>query len=135
MTKGKLLISGGFFTAAALGVFLLSDCCSDWTRTEFATLEAAKAAQAFERGWLPPMLPAGTTHIVEINNVDTNRGRGSFRFPPESIPPYLAAIRADPGATVTESPAGIQIRLTTQTNKWTIELDQKNGVGQYTVGL
>ncbi len=63
--------------------------CSDTVRTEFATLDAAKQAKAFDRGWLPPLLPDGSTEIVEMNDLDINTGSGSFQYPTGATAHYL----------------------------------------------
>ncbi len=54
--------------------------CSDVVTTRFATLEEAKSQRAFERGWLPPLLPDSARAIVESDNLDVNTGTGSFEF-------------------------------------------------------
>ena len=66
--------------------------CSDTVRTEFKTLDDAMNAKAFERGWLSPLLPDGSTDIVEVNDLDINSGTGSFRVPVEAMSHYLEAI-------------------------------------------
>lgn len=107
--------------------------CSDIVRTEYKTLDDAKQTDAFSRGWLPPMLPDGTTNIVEINNVDLNAGNGSFRFPDDSIPMYLEHLGVQYGAAVTKREAAITITMTVATTSWKLELDIKEGKGTYSV--
>ena len=51
-------------------------CGSAVVRTEFKTVEAAKQANAFSRGWLPPVLPAGTTRW-DIK-LDLKNGEGTY---------------------------------------------------------
>ena len=107
--------------------------CSDTVRTEFKTLDDAKQAKAFSRGWLPPVLPAGAMDIVEVNDLDINRGRGSFRFPIESTSPYLKQLGTQHNAIVTKSVSGISIVVTNATTSWKIELNPKTGKGTYSV--
>jgi hypothetical protein len=107
--------------------------CSDTVRTEFKTLDQAKQANAFSRGWLPPLLPDGTVDIVEINDLDVNFGHGSFRFPVASTTPYLDALGTQHSATVTKSPFGITVVVTNEDTRWNIELDPKKGTGTYTI--
>jgi len=134
----RILIAVGVLLAFA-GIFFIlrysSYCDSDWVRTEFATLDEAKAANAFERGWLPPVLPDGTTKIVEVNDVEANFGEGSFIFPTESISAYLEAMQTAFGATVAEGTTGIRVQITLEATHWTIDLDQQAGLGKYAVEL
>lgn len=46
----------------------------------FPALADAKSQGAFERGWLPPLLPASARTIVERNNLDMNTGTGSLDY-------------------------------------------------------
>jgi hypothetical protein len=67
------------------GVLLISCAlagCNDTVTTRFADFEQAQSAGAFERGWLPPILPPSTTDIVEKNDLDLNIGEGLFSFSP-----------------------------------------------------
>lgn len=102
--------------------------CDDVIRTDYETLEDAKEAGAMS-GWLPPVLPNGATNIVEINDLDLNRGYGSFRFPKESMAPYLETLSADYGATITQSSSEISVAL----QRWDIILDPNKGSGTYTI--
>ena len=107
--------------------------CSDTVRTEFKTLDDAKQAKAFSRGWLPPLLPDGTTDIVEVNDLDVNHGDGSFRYPPDSTSSYLEQLVTQHGAMVTKSPLGISIVITNADTRWDIKLDPKKQEGSYSV--
>lgn len=107
--------------------------CSNTVRTEFKTLDEAKLAKAFSRGWLPPLLPDGSTHIVEVNNLDKNFGHGSFQFPTESTAPYIEALGARHSATITNTAFGISITMAKPRTQWTIELDPEEGTGTYSV--
>lgn len=117
----------------ALTVALAVAGCSDAKRTEFRTLNDAKRANAFSRGWLPPMLPDGTTEIVEVNDLDLNHGHGSFRFPPESTAAYLTTLGTQHGATVTKSSLGISVVVINAGTRWDINLDPRKGTGSYRV--
>ena len=117
----------------ALTVALAVAGCSDAKRTQFRTLNDAIRANAFSRGWLPPMLPDGTTEIVEVNDLDLNHGHGSVRFPPESTAAYLATLGTQHGATVTKSPLGISVVVINAGTRWDINLDPMKGTGSYRV--
>jgi hypothetical protein len=119
--------------AIALTALLLMTGCSDTVRTEFATLSAAKEAGAFNRGWLPPALPDGATQIAEINDLDINSGKGTFRFPADSTVTYLETMRTGFNATVTRSSVGITVDVTNDTTRWSVHLDPNKGRGKYSV--
>ena len=57
-----LIICSGL---ALLLVFIFQSSSWETVTTKFATLDEAIAARAFARGWLPPILPQGSTDIVE----------------------------------------------------------------------
>lgn len=107
--------------------------CSDTVRTEFKTLDDAKQAKAFDRGWLPPLLPDRSTDIVEVNDLDINNGTGSFRFPTEMTLRYLETIGREHGGIVTKSQVGITIAVTNADTHWNINLDPEKGAGTYSV--
>ena len=113
-------------------LFLIAGC-SDTVRTKFATLSAAKEAGAFNRGWLPPALPDGTTQIVEINNLDTNIGEGTFCFPIDSTSAYLETMKTKFNATITEDSDKIFLEVAKGKTKWKIQLDPNKGQGKYSV--
>jgi hypothetical protein len=60
-------------------VLFLAACDSNVT-THFPTVQEARSEGAFERGWLPPILPDSTLNITESNDLDVNIGNGSFQF-------------------------------------------------------
>ncbi|MDR7018055.1 hypothetical protein [Acinetobacter sp. 3657] len=64
---------------------LILGCADDIITTKFTDLQHAHAEHAFERGWLPPILPPSTKNIIESNDLDLNRGRGSFSFSPKDL--------------------------------------------------
>jgi len=119
----------------AIVVALVVAGCSDCVRTEFPTLETAKAAKAFDRGWLPPILPDGTTQIVEKNDVESNFGQGSFHFPSKSVEAYLETMRTIYGASIATDNTEIRIQIKTASSSWTVELNRQRGRGKYTVRL
>jgi hypothetical protein len=76
-----------------IGVMLLSCAmvgCDDIVTNRFADFQQAQRAGAFERGWLPPILPPSTTDIVEKNDLDLNLGEGSFSFSPADWDYFIA---------------------------------------------
>jgi hypothetical protein len=112
-----------------LSLSLLQGC--DKVKTQYATLADAHASGAFERGWLPPSLPVGTTNIVEINNVDANAGKGTFDYPAISTTDYLRLMGTGHNATVIKSVLGTYVVCSNATSHWSIHLG--DGKGTYTV--
>jgi len=122
----KIPITSWFLMLVVVG-------CSDSIRTEFATLADAKAARAFERGWLPPLLPEEATCIVEVNDLDANVGRGSFRFPPGGMAAYLERLEKGHGAAVRKISSGVEVQITHVATHWTLLLDPQAGQATYRV--
>lgn len=70
----------------AVGVMLLSmAACNDEFEASYATSDEARKAGAFDRGWLPSLVPASAEDIKERHNIDTNEVAGSFRAPPSDL--------------------------------------------------
>jgi hypothetical protein len=63
--------------------------CGETVTTRFSDIEHAQREHAFERGWLPPILPLTSKDIVECNNLDINQGEGSFRFEPRDVDHFI----------------------------------------------
>ena len=121
---------------AVIGLLMLCFCLVgslDHKTMRFDTLEDAENAAAFERGWLPPVLPGGATKIVEINDLDTNRGKGSFRFPPESLPAYIEQIKNEFNGEVSEDTELTRIRISSKGNRWVLKLERRSGICRYTM--
>ncbi|WPO67858.1 hypothetical protein SDC64_02675 [Acinetobacter haemolyticus] len=68
---------------------LMFGCTNDIVTTKFIDLQHAQTEHAFERGWLPPILPPSTKNIIEINNLDLNIGHGSFTFSPTDLDYFI----------------------------------------------
>lgn len=58
------------------GLFLIG--CNETPETQYATASAAAQDQAFERGWMPPVLQPDVTDIHETHDIDSNRVVGQF---------------------------------------------------------
>jgi hypothetical protein len=52
----------------------------DVVTATYATLAEARQAGAFERGWMPSILPPGAHDIREAHDLDTSRRWGLFDF-------------------------------------------------------
>ena len=75
-------------TLSILGASCIGRCSED-VETHYATSADARADMAFERGWLPPIVPRNAFDIWEFHNIDSNRTWACF-----SVPDGPAATRA-----------------------------------------
>lgn len=106
--------------------------CGDVVRTEFATVADARAQGAFQRGWLPPILPVSAMRIVESNDVDSSVGTGSFEYDLAERTAYMTALSRF-GAT-SRMEEGLDI-VTVGTNNtvWEIRLPRTYGSAEWSV--
>ena len=79
----RLAIAGavlfGALATTAVALWLLS---GDMVERAYPTLESARRDRLFERGWLPDVLPASSSHISVSSDLDLNTSRGSFELQP-----------------------------------------------------
>jgi hypothetical protein len=73
-------------------ILALCGCDPDTVSTRYATLDAAKADQLFQRGWLPDLLPTSSTKIRTNNNLDHNISEGAFSFDPAEANSFFARL-------------------------------------------
>ena len=106
--------------------------CSDEITTRFATLEDAKAKEAFARGWLPPILPDSATSIVERNNLDLNTGTGSFDYDLAERSEYVKRLAEAGALSRTEGDSDI-LTLSTNVSRWEIRLPRNSGAGEWRI--
>ena len=68
--------------ALAVAAMLIASMigCSDRKEVRYETFAQAKKDRAFERGWLPRMMPSNVSGVRELHDVDTNEGWGLFSF-------------------------------------------------------
>lgn len=112
-------------------MLLLLTGCSDVV-TEFATVADARAQGAFQRGWLPPLLPDSAVRIVERNDVDSNVGTGSFDYDLAERTAYMTAL-SRLGAT-SRMEKGIDIvTVSTNSTVWEIRLPRTSSSAKWSV--
>ena len=116
------------FTALAL------TGCGDVVTTRFATLDDARSQRAFERGWLPPVLPDSARSIVETNNLDANTGTGSFDYDLSEMACYLERL-AGSGASLRAEADTEVVTVTTNGSRWEIRLPRHSGKGRWSIRL
>jgi len=105
--------------------------CGDTVTRRFATLADAKSQKAFERGWLPPVLPDSARAIVERNNLDSNSGTGSFYYELGERGGYVEAL-SQVGAVSRAEEDGDVLTVTTNGSRWEIRLPRSEGRGEWT---
>ena len=106
--------------------------CSDVVTTRFSNLEDAKSQKAFERGWLPPLLPDSARAIVECNNLDLNTGTGSFAYDLCERPTYVEKLSRAGAVSRVEGDSDI-LTVTTNGSRWEIRLPRASGSGEWSI--
>jgi len=106
--------------------------CSDVVTTRFSNLEDAKSQKAFERGWLPPLLPDSARAIVECNNLDLNTGTGSFAYDLRERPTYVEKLSRAGAVSRVEGDSDI-LTVTTNGSRWEIRLPRASGSGEWSI--
>jgi len=105
---------------------------SDVVTTRFATLAEAKWQGAFERGWLPPLLPDSARAIVERDNLDLNTGRGSFDYDLSERRSYLERLSRAGAAARSDGDSEI-LTVTTNGSRWEIRLPRTSGSAEWSI--
>jgi hypothetical protein len=95
-------------------------------------LAEAKSQGAFERGWLPPLLPDSARAIVERNDLDLNIGTGSFDYDLLEKPAYIKKLTEAEAVSRTEGEIDI-LRVTTDSSRWEIRLPRASGSGEWSI--
>lgn len=119
------------FVLAMLTILALTGC-SDVVTTRFSNLADAKSQGAFERGWLPPLLPDSARAIVERNNVDLNTGTGSFDYDLLEKSAYIKKLTEAGVLSRTEGEIDI-LSVTTGGSRWEIRLPHSSGSGEWSI--
>lgn len=100
--------------------------------TRYDTLEDAKSRRAFERGWLPPLLPDSSRAIVERNDLDVNIGTGSFDFDESDRSVYLERM-SQLGASIHVERDSEVLKVSTNDHRWEIRLPLRSGQATWKV--
>ena len=108
--------------------------CSDVVTTRFSNLADAKSQRAFERGWLPPLLPDSARAIVERNNLDLNTGTGSFAYDLPERPTYVEKLSRAGAVSRVEGDSDI-LTVATNGSRWEIRLPRATGSGEWSSTL
>jgi hypothetical protein len=106
--------------------------CSDVVTTRFSNLADAKSQGAFERGWLPPLLPDSARAIVELNNLDLNTGSGSFAYDLPERPTYMEKLSRAGAVSRVEGDSDI-LTVATNGSRWGIRLPRASGSGEWSI--
>jgi hypothetical protein len=104
--RKKLLVIGGAILLFGVSTFIARKTHGlvdpDAKISHYANLPAARQSGIIERGWVPELLPTGSTDITEIHDLDTNTGTGTFRFPSADLDAFKAQARQQASAEVKE---------------------------------
>ena len=92
-----LLLIGAFIARKAIG-----SLDRETQLSHYANLPAARQSGEIERGWVPELLPSGSTDISETHNLDANTGTGTFKFPSADLDAFKVQARQLAGAEVKE---------------------------------
>jgi hypothetical protein len=106
--------------------------CGDVVTTRFTTLADAKSQGAFERGWLPPLLPGSARAIVERNNLDANTGTGSFEYDVSERSVYLESLSRAGASSRAEQDADV-VTVSTNGSRWEIWLLRSSGQARWNI--
>ena len=104
--------------------------CSDTVNTQFPSLQEAQSAGAFERGWLPPVLPESAEDITERNDLDLNLGTGSFNYELAERPAYIQTLMQRPGSEWKKGGSEVII-LRSDRSVWELTLPGGEGTGRW----
>lgn len=121
-------------------ISIISACTDDTVITEFTDMQQAQAEHAFEKGWLPPILPPTTKNILQSNNLDLSIGTGSFNFSPldfKSFENQGARIATEQDLKLSTQKKMLKngfhlLKFSSQTTQWLIAI-HPNGQGYYWV--
>jgi len=105
-TRKVLLTVGGsilLFGVSFLAHKAIGSGAPDTKISHYASLAGARKAGIIGGGWVPELLPAGSTDITEIHDLDANTGTGTFRFPSADLDAFKAQARQFAGADVKEA--------------------------------
>lgn len=86
-----------WFCLVKLQVFLTH---GDIKTERYAHAEDARQKGAFDRGWVPSLLPEGVVNIIDVHDLDVNTGTGSFQFPSKNLAAYQEKARHTPNTTM-----------------------------------
>lgn len=78
---------------AIIALVLVSAGCSDSVTERYATIDDARNAGLFERGWLPDVLPSSTRDIEVRNDLDLNVSAGEFVLSRSDLDNFAAHFR------------------------------------------
>lgn len=91
-------VSGGM-----LALLLIVAGCRDTVMERHASYEAARAAQLFDRGWLPETVPVSLRDLRIETDLDVNTAEGEFFMDPRHTSTFQASLRRMNPAEVLES--------------------------------
>jgi hypothetical protein len=115
-----------------LFLLLLLVSCSDVVTERFADLDDARTRRAFDRGWLPPIMPPSAKQIVLKCNLDVNTASCSFDYAAAEGSEYLKRLQMA-GASLTKEAEVSILTLATNGSRWVIRLPPNVGRGEFSM--
>lgn len=119
-------------TVLTIFALLALTSCSDVVTQRYDTLADAKSHKAFERGWLPPLLPDSARAIVERNNLDLNTGTGSFDYDQAERTAYIERLSGAGAMSRAEGESDI-LTVTVSGSRWEIRLPRTSGSAEWSL--
>ena len=93
MKLKKISIAVGFLLTIAVtwqgSIFFRKP---DTVEHHYPTITDAHSDRLFDKGWLPPIIPASSYNITTHNNLDLNTSVGDFSFQKEDLPLFLTSL-------------------------------------------
>lgn len=82
--------------AIVLALLLTGTGCTDQFTDRYATLQEARRNQAFERGWLPDVLPSSSHALRVSGDIDINTAQDEFSFRATEFEEFVARLQPTP---------------------------------------
>lgn len=108
--------------------------CSE-KKFKFSTLTEAQAAGELRKGWIPPVLPAGSNNISYTNNLDLNTAQGTFSYDQKHLESFTNKVRDSYDAIVFYENDRVRIEFSNEKIEWSIVFPEKLTVGTFNTRL
>lgn len=102
-----------------IGIISILCHCQE-KRFVFSTLREAQNAGEFQKGWIPPVLPVGTTNISYTRNLDLNSAEGCFSCDYYNFESFEKFIKKKYNATILNEDGLIVIEFSHDGSNWLI---------------
>ena len=117
MGLGQVVVGLGFLSG-----LLIASCDSVVIEKHAALVEADRP---FARGWLPDIVPIGSTDVIMHNDLDINISWGSFVMPQAEIASFVSLL---------EHRGGQDYHYSSGPRVWVFTIDETTGQVDYRLG-